>query len=111
MEAAVMEPAVMESTMEPAVKATAGPPTCRDRGGEGEGQHSHERQTEDLLHDRLLLDRGDGCKVSPPWRLGRGSARLACLNVTLQTAPRIPLHAFCIRRLSQPGASRSGLIS
>jgi hypothetical protein len=76
MEAAVMEPIVMESTMEPAVKATAGPSPGRDRGGEGEGQRSHERQTEDLLHDRLLLDRRSRCKVSPPWRFECGSTRL-----------------------------------
>jgi hypothetical protein len=54
-EPVVTEPVVMESTTAPTVEAAAGPTPGRDRGGEGEGQHSHERQTEDLLHDRLLL--------------------------------------------------------
>jgi len=46
-----MKSIVMESTTEPAVKATAAPAPGRDRGGEGEGQHNYERQTEDLFHD------------------------------------------------------------
>src|SRR5712691_13422692 len=55
MEAVVMEAVVMESTAGPTVESAAGPAPSRDRGGEGEGQHSHERHTENLLHDRLLL--------------------------------------------------------
>jgi len=66
MEPVVMEPTVTEPVvMEPTLKATAGPSPGRDRSGEGKGQRSYEHQTEDLLHDRLLLDR----KVSPPTRL------------------------------------------
>jgi hypothetical protein len=42
MEALVMEPIVVKSTMEPAVKATR-PSHGRDRGGESQGQRSHER--------------------------------------------------------------------
>jgi len=57
MEAVVMESTVMESTTGPTVEATAGSPPGRDRGGEGEEQHSHKRQTQDLFHDRLLLPR------------------------------------------------------
>ena len=61
-----------ETTMEP----TAVSPACGDRGGEREGQHPHERETDDFLHGQLLLDGLHGCEVGPPWRRERGSADL-----------------------------------
>jgi hypothetical protein len=85
--------AVMEATMMPAVEAAAVPPARVGGSREREGEHHHERQTEDLLHDQPLLDGLRGCVVNPLWRLGRGNALLASLIVTLQPAPRISVRA------------------
>jgi hypothetical protein len=48
-----MESTVMESSTAPTPPTTAVEAAGRHWCGEGEGQHRHERHTEDLLHDRL----------------------------------------------------------
>jgi hypothetical protein len=55
MEAVAMEAVAMESSAEPTTEPAAVEAIGRNRHGEGEWEHSHEQQTEDLLHNRLLL--------------------------------------------------------
>src|SRR6266852_8550248 len=95
MEAAAVEPSMMETAaLEPAagapVEAASVPPAGGGRGGQHEGQHSHERENDDLLHGQLLLDGLHGREVSPPWRRECGNARFTFHSVTLKSVPWIP---------------------
>jgi hypothetical protein len=56
----------------PTVESAPGSPIGVGRGGEGEGQYPHERETDQLPHGQLLLDGLHGCDVSPAcdWSAG-----------------------------------------
>jgi hypothetical protein len=51
----VLEAGAMHSTLHAREPAPAYP-IGEDRGGEGDGQHPHERETDDPLHGQLLSD-------------------------------------------------------
>src|SRR5207244_8920940 len=86
----------------PPMRSTTPVPSARvDRAGESKGQHSHERESDDLPHGRLLLDGlGSGARALhwPPILTRQARLRVRGLDPThLTQLGRFlpsPRHAF-----------------